>query len=78
MRFLKNFGLKALAVCGAAIASVGTAFAQTATGPDMSGITSQIEWGTVTVAILGVAGGIAVVYIAYKGAKLVLSAIKGA
>jgi len=52
-------------------------FGAFAAGPDMSTLTSAVDFGTVTTAILGVAAALIVVYIAWKGAKLVLGAVKG-
>ncbi len=49
-----------------------------AAGPDLSTITSAVDFGTVTTAILGVGAAIVVVYIAWKGAKMVISAVRGA
>lgn len=48
------------------------------TGPDLSTITAAVDFGTVTTALLGVGAAIIVVYIAWKGAKMVISAVKGA
>lgn len=63
----------------AAVATVsGMAFAQeaAAAGPDMSGLTGAVDFGTVTTAILAIAGLLAVVYVAIKGATLGLSMLK--
>lgn len=49
-----------------------------AAGPDLSTLTAAVDFGTVTTALLGVAAAIIVVYIAWKGAKMVLGAVKGA
>lgn len=49
-----------------------------AAGPDLSTLTTAVDFGTVTTALLGVAAAIIVVYIAWKGAKMVLHAVKGA
>lgn len=49
-----------------------------AAGPDLSTITAAVDFGTVTTALLGVGAAIIVVYIAWKGAKMVISAVKGA
>lgn len=48
-----------------------------AAGPDMSGLTTAIDFGTVVPAVLAVAGSLAVVYVAMKGARLGLSMLKG-
>lgn len=47
-----------------------------AAGPDMSGLTSAVDFGTVTTAVLAIAGLLAVVYVAIKGASLGLSMLK--
>lgn len=49
-----------------------------AVGPDLTALTTAVDFGTVTTALLGVASAIIVVYIAWKGAKMVLAAVKGA
>jgi len=48
-----------------------------AVGPDLSSVTTAVDFGTVTTAILGVAAALIVVYIAWKGAKMVISAVRG-
>ena len=48
-----------------------------AVGPDLSTLTTAVDFGTVTTAILGVAAALIVVYIAWKGAKMVISAVRG-
>jgi hypothetical protein len=58
----------ALAVTGAASAVGG--------GPDMSGLTGAVDFGTVTTAVLAIAGLLAVVYVAVKGASIGLSMLK--
>jgi hypothetical protein len=63
-----------LVVTGAAAA---TASAQAAAaGPDMSGLTGAVDFGTVTTAVLAIAGLLAVVYVAVKGASIGLAMIK--
>jgi len=47
-----------------------------AVGPDMSGLTSAVDFGTVTVAVLAIAGMLAVVYVAVKGASIGLSMLR--
>lgn len=49
-----------------------------AADPDLSSLTSSIDFSTVVTAILAVAASIIVVHIAWKGAKMVLAAVKGA
>jgi hypothetical protein len=48
-----------------------------AAGPDLSTLTTAVDFGTVTTALLGVAAALIVVYIAWKGAKMVLAAVRG-
>lgn len=61
-------------VASGALTLVGAAHAA---GPDMSGLTTAVDFGTVTVAVLGIAGMLAVVYVAVKGAKIGLAMLKG-
>lgn len=49
-----------------------------AAGPDLTTLTTAVDFGTVTTAILGVGAAIIVVYLAWKGAKMVISAVRGA
>lgn len=56
-------------------AAAGSAMAL---GPDLSTVTSAVDFGTVTTAILGVAAAVVVVYLAWKGAKMVIAAVRGA
>ena len=48
-----------------------------AAGPDLTPLTSKVEFDTVTTAVLSIAGLIAVVYVAVKGAKIGLAMLKG-
>ncbi len=59
---------------GALVASAPLALAA---GPDLTDLTTAVDFGTVTTAVLGVAAALIVVYIAWKGAKMVLAAVKG-
>ncbi len=49
-----------------------------AAGPDLTTLTTAVDFGTVTTAILGVGAAIIVVYLAWKGAKMVIAAVRGA
>lgn len=52
--------------------------AQTAVGgPDLTGLTDVVDFGTVGAAVLSIAGLLAVVYVALKGAKIVLGMLRG-
>lgn len=63
---------RGLALVGA-IAVSGSALAA---GPDMSGLTGAVDFGTVTTAVLAIAGLLAVVYVAVKGATVGLAMIR--
>lgn len=63
---------RGLALVGAL--STGAAMAA---GPDLTPLTSQVDFGTVTTAVLSIAGLLAVVYVAVKGAKIGLAMLKG-
>lgn len=45
--------------------------------PDLTSLTSAVDFSTVTTAILAVAAALIVVYIAWKGAKMVIAAVRG-
>ena len=64
---------KLLAASG--LVATGSAMAA---GPDYSSLTSAIDFGTTTTAIMGVSAAVIVVYIAWKGAKMIIHAVKGA
>jgi hypothetical protein len=75
--------LKTLAVRSAALATVGVsavAHAQTAAaaGPDFSTLTSGIDFSSVETGVLAVAVTLIGVYMAIKGAKILLSMVRGA
>jgi len=71
--WLKNFGL----VVASALISVPVLAQTVATGPDLSPLTSTVSFGTVITALLAIAGLLAGVYVAIRGAKIVLSMIRG-
>lgn len=62
-----------LAIISAA-ATTGSAFA---VGPDLSQLTGGIDIGTTVTAVLAVAGSLAVLFMAIRGAKTVLGMIRG-
>ena len=64
---------RGLALVGAIAASSSAL----AAGPDMTGLTGAVDFGTVTTAIMAIAGLLAVVYVAVKGARIGLSMLKG-
>lgn len=49
-----------------------------ADAPDYTTLTSAVDFSTTKDAIISVAATLIVVYVAFKGAKLILSAVKGA
>lgn len=61
-----------------AAASATASVQSFAAGPDLTSLTTAVDFGTVTTAILAVSASIIVVYIAWKGAKMVIGAVKGA
>ena len=64
---------RGLALVGAIIISSSAM----AVGPDLTPLTSQVDFGTTIAAVLAIAGLLAGVYIAIKGARTLLSMIKG-
>lgn len=55
----------------------GSSLPVLAAGPDLTTVTAAVDFGTVTTAVLGVAAALIVVYIAWKGAKMVIAAVRG-
>lgn len=60
------------------LVSVAAAGSAAAAGPDFSGITSAVDWGSVVTGIIAVAALAAAVYVAVRGAKMLLGMIRGA
>lgn len=59
-------------------ATVAPAISMAAGGPDLTPLTSTVDFTTVITALLAIAGLLAGVYVAIRGAKIVLSMIRGA
>ncbi len=59
------------------LVSVAVATPAFAVGPDLTPLTSAVDFGTVTIAVLSIAGLLAVVYVAVKGAQIGLAMLKG-
>ena len=59
---------------GLALVAVGTV--AHAAGPDMTTLTSAVDFGTVITATLAVAGLLAAVYVTIKGAQTVIGLIR--
>jgi len=68
--------MKKLKSALALVAASAVAASAQAAGPDMSGLTGSVDFGTVTTAVLAIAGLLAVVYVAMKGSSLGLSMLK--
>ncbi|RQR33868.1 hypothetical protein DIE23_14070 [Burkholderia sp. Bp9143] len=66
-----------LVIAGGILAATANAQAAT-TAPDFSTLTSTIDMSTVVTAVLAVAGVMVGVYVAIKGARIVLRMVKGA
>lgn len=70
--------LQALILAG--LTALGLSFASlpaVAAPPDLTSLTAAVDFSTVTTAVLAVAAALIVVYIAWKGAKMVISAVRG-
>jgi hypothetical protein len=48
-----------------------------AAGPDLSTLSAAVDFGTVITAVLAVGAAIVGVYLAWKGVKIVIGAVKG-
>lgn len=70
MNLLKKIGLVVASASFAVPAFAGP-------GPDLTPLTSVVDFGTVITALLAVSGLLAAVYVAIRGAKIVLGMIKG-
>lgn len=72
---------KGQALVTATVAGVGTMLGLSkpaeAAPPDLTSLTTAVDFSTVTTAVLAVAAALIVVYIAWKGAKMVISAVRG-
>lgn len=66
-----------LAKTGVAVAGAGAASVASAAAVDLTTLTTAIDFSTTTTAVLGVAAALIVVYIAWKAAKMVISALRG-
>lgn len=78
MKAMIQRGLRKVGVIGAvaAVSSLAAVQQAAAAGPDMSGLTAAVDFGTVGIAVMAIAGLLAVVYVAVKGAAIGLSVIK--
>ncbi|MCD4500159.1 major capsid protein [Chromobacterium vaccinii] len=62
----------------AALSTIATGAFAAGTGPDLTPLTSAVDFGTVITAVLAIAGLLAGVYVAIKGAKIVIGMVRGA
>ncbi|MEN7433762.1 hypothetical protein VA599_23740 [Chromobacterium sp. TRC.1.1.SA] len=76
--FNKAFSVALAVVAPVAALLAPTAAKAAAAGPDLTPLTSNIDFSTVITAVLAIAGLMAVVYLAIKGAKIVLGMVKSA
>lgn len=75
---LKTLASRGAALVAVGVASVAHAQAAAAAGPDFSTLTSGIDFSTVTTGILAVAATLITVYVAIKGAKILIGMVRGA
>lgn len=62
----------------AAVAAVGgVAGSAFAVGPDFSGLTGAVDFSTLVAAVIAIGANVLLVYVAFKGAKIIISAVKG-
>jgi hypothetical protein len=73
---IENQTGKVVGTVGAGVATLGASSAN-ATGVDLTSLTSAVDFSTVIPALLLVAAALAAVYVAWKGAKMVLAALQG-
>lgn len=65
--------MRGLALVGALVGATGAM----AAGPDLTQLTAAVDFGTVITAVLSIAGMLAVVYVAVKGASIGLNMLRG-
>lgn len=61
-----------------ALAAISNGALAAAEPTDLSSLTDAVNMGSVTTAVLAIAGALIVVYVAIKGAKIVIGMVKGA
>ena len=74
MKIKNRFGIRSAIAATLVVAASVPALAA---GPDLSSMTTAVDFGTVTTAILAVGASLIVVYIAFKGVKMLISAVRG-
>lgn len=74
--FKKSVAIAVSAVA-AAVAAPSVFAADPTAGWDYSGLTSSIDFSTISIGVLSVAGSLAAVYAGIKGAKIVIAFLRG-
>jgi hypothetical protein len=75
--FFWSLSMKLFTKSAIVLSSVLGAVAANAAAPDFSTLTSSVDFATVVTAVLAIAGLIAAVFVAVRGAKMVLGMIRG-
>ena len=75
--FLSRVGKAGKAAVAVVVGVVAVSAHAQASGVDYTGLTSQVDWTTTTAAVMAVAGTLVVLYMAIKGAKIVLAMVRG-
>jgi len=74
---LKKFAVRS-AIVGAAAASIQAHAQAATTAPDFSSLTGGIDFSSVTTGVLAVAATLITVYVGIRGAKILISMVRGA
>ena len=77
MNFLITLKKSAAAKKALVLAAVFVSSVASAAGPDLTPLTTVVDFSTVITALLAISGLLAGVYVAIRGAKIVLGMIKG-
>ncbi|MCB5206533.1 hypothetical protein [Methylovorus mays] len=78
MNQAKRFGAKLQLAAVSGVAGIASSNVHAATSPvDFSTLTASVDFSTVITAILAVAAIMVGVYVAWKGARMVISAVRG-
>ena len=77
LKKITSIASRAFAAAGAgALALTASVPALAQTAPDLTGLTSQVDFSTTSAAILMIGGALMVVYIVVKAAMLVIGMVK--
>lgn len=72
-RDVKGAVIRGAAAAGAAVGAMSA----NAAGVDFSTLTGAVDFSTLIAAVLAIGGNILIVYVAFKGAKVLISSVKG-